>query len=92
MAMYLSGVQVFTIMLIGRLSSDVFLRYIRKQVQEFSKGVSKSMNENDDFFTIPEISSEDPRISGNCLNLAARNNFGCDARSIATLPSFALWT
>ena len=36
MAMYLNGVPVYTIMLLGRWSSDAFLRYIRKQVTEFS--------------------------------------------------------
>ena len=35
MAMYLAGVPVFSIMLIGRWSSTAFLKYIRKQVQEF---------------------------------------------------------
>jgi hypothetical protein len=37
MAMYLNGIPVYTIMLLGRWSSDAFLRYIRKQVTEFSK-------------------------------------------------------
>lgn len=37
MTMYLTGVPVYTIMLIGRWSSDAFLRYIRRQVQEFSR-------------------------------------------------------
>jgi hypothetical protein len=41
MAMYLGGVRVFTIMLLGRWSSEAFLRYIRKQVQEFSARVSQ---------------------------------------------------
>jgi hypothetical protein len=38
MAMYLNGIPVYyTIMLLGRWSSDAFLRYIlRKQVTEFS--------------------------------------------------------
>jgi hypothetical protein len=52
MAMYLAGVPVFTIMLLGRWSSDAFLHYIRKQVQEFSKGVSQKMISNERFFTI----------------------------------------
>jgi hypothetical protein len=39
MAMYLAGVPVFSIMLIGRWSSTAFLKYIRKQVQEFSQGI-----------------------------------------------------
>ncbi|KAL3809165.1 hypothetical protein ACHAXA_004664 [Cyclostephanos tholiformis] len=37
MEMYLAGVPVYTIMLIGRWSSDAFLRYIRKQVEQFSR-------------------------------------------------------
>jgi hypothetical protein len=41
MAMFLAKVPVYTIMLLGRWSSDDFLRYIRKQVKEFSKGISK---------------------------------------------------
>jgi hypothetical protein len=52
MAMYLGGVPVFTIMLLGRWSSDAFLRYICKQVKEFSKGVSNKMITNENFFTI----------------------------------------
>ena len=43
MAMYLNEVPVYTIMLIGRWSSDAFLRYIRRQVQQFSAGVSARM-------------------------------------------------
>jgi hypothetical protein len=43
MAMYLGECVVFTIMLIGRWSSDVFLRYIRKQVMEFSQNIAQKM-------------------------------------------------
>jgi hypothetical protein len=43
MAMYLGECPVYTIMRIGRWSSDAFLRYIRKQVMEFSHNVSKKM-------------------------------------------------
>jgi len=35
MAMYLAGVPVFSIIPIGRWSSTAFLKYIRKQIQEF---------------------------------------------------------
>jgi hypothetical protein len=45
MAMYLAGVPIFSIMLIGRWSSLAFLKYIRKQVQEFSFGISSKMIE-----------------------------------------------
>ncbi len=43
MEMYLAGVKVYTIMLIGRWSSDAFLRYIRKQVQQLLQDVAKKM-------------------------------------------------
>jgi hypothetical protein len=53
MAMYLGIVPVFTIILIGRWSSDAFLHYIRRQVQEFSSGVATGMVLQTEFFTIP---------------------------------------
>jgi hypothetical protein len=43
MAMYLQECPVYTIMLIAWWSSDAFLRYIQKQVMEFSHKVSKKM-------------------------------------------------
>ena len=91
MAMYLLAVPVFTIMLLGRWSSDAFLRYIRRQVQQFSKGVSNKMVENPDFFTIPEINVEDPRITGHNLNHQMRNNTGPSASSHAMMPRMALF-
>ena len=53
MAMYLNQVPVFTIMLIGRWKSDAFLKYIRRQVQQFSSGVSARMIRTPHFFTVP---------------------------------------
>jgi hypothetical protein len=47
--MYLAGVPVFSIMLIGRWSSTAFLKYIRKQVQEFLQGISSKMIEVQSF-------------------------------------------
>ena len=44
-AMYLVGVPVFSIMIVGRWSSTAFLKYIQKQVQEFSQGISSKMTE-----------------------------------------------
>lgn len=80
MAMYLAGVPVFTIMLLGRWSSEAFLRYIRKQVKEFSRGISSKMIENEKFFTIPLASTEDPRIPNHSLNLGCRHNNGLSFR------------
>ncbi|MFN9981363.1 MAG: hypothetical protein ACK53Y_15670, partial [bacterium] len=68
-AMYLAHVPVFTILLLGRWLSDAFLRYIRKQVKEFSNGFSSKMIQHEHFFTIPSSSSKDPRVSNNPLNL-----------------------
>jgi hypothetical protein len=70
------AVPVFTIMLLGRWSSDAFLHNIRWQVKEFSKGVSEKMVAHDDFFIIPEISTDDPRIFGHHLNHCLQNTCG----------------
>jgi hypothetical protein len=68
MAMYLAGVPVFTIMMLGHWSSDAFLRYIRKK--EFSTGISKKMIQNENFFTMPHASNEDPRSANEIQNFA----------------------
>ena len=39
MALTLSGYPAFRVMLVGRWSSDAFLKYIREQVAQFSRGV-----------------------------------------------------
>jgi hypothetical protein len=74
MAMYLSGVPVYTIMLLGRWSSDAFLRYIRKQVKEFSKEFSEKMIINEKFFTIPTTNSDNSLTSRRPRNLPCNNN------------------
>jgi hypothetical protein len=83
MAIYLSGIPVFTIMLIGRFLSDAFLLYIHPQVQQFSFGVSNQMISSPDFFMIPDFTSrEDPCISKHARNFAAHSNTGPDAQYI----------
>ena len=61
MMMYLAKVPNFTIMMIGRWKSLVFLTYIEKQVMQFSEGVSKSMLQNDTFFNVPTIPAAELR-------------------------------
>jgi hypothetical protein len=73
MAMYLAGIPVYTIMLLGRWSSDAFLRYIRKQVKEFSSGVSDRMIHNQEFFTIQSCSQDNPRVPNHPLNPSSRS-------------------
>ena len=58
MALYLEKCPVCTIMLIGRWSSDAFLLYVRRQIQEFSSGVSKDMIKLYHFVTIPDLTEE----------------------------------
>jgi hypothetical protein len=82
MVMYLACVPVFINMLLGRWSSDAFLRYICKQVKEFSNGISSKMTQNEHFFTIPSSSAEDPRTSNHPLNHACRDNNGCSFKNI----------
>ena len=52
MAMFLAGVPVETIQLIGRWWSQTFMQYIRIQVQQMTRGVADVMTTNPNFFTI----------------------------------------
>ena len=81
--MYLAGVPVYTIMLIGRWSSDTFLHYIRKQVEQFLQDVAKKMLTHRLFRTIPDIaprvvSNKDPRQRNHHDNANTRRNIGRD--------------
>ncbi len=81
MEMYLAGIPVYTIMLIGRWSSDAFLRYIQKQVKQFLKHLSKQMIQFRSLRMIPDIapyvvSNKDPRQHNHCNNAKTRNNIG----------------
>jgi hypothetical protein len=76
MAMYLAGVPIFTIMLLGRWSSDAFMRYIRKQVSEFSAGVSSKMTQNEAFFTIPLDPTRNPNQTHHPINKALLTKHG----------------
>lgn len=95
MAMYLDEVPVYTIMLIGRWSSDAFLLYIRKQVEQFSHNVSSRMIRNTSFTHVPDrsprIQSYDPRIRNHRDNPQTRLNMGPNASQIiTTLPNFSI--
>ena len=95
MAMYLGECPVFMIMLIGCWSSDAFLRYIRKQVMEFSQNVAKKMLSCQNFRHIPDIHtrvpSDDPRIRNHPSNAKTRRNVGGDLSRRVRLPLFALF-
>ena len=96
MAMYLDEVPVYTIMLIGRWSSDAFLLYIRKQVVQFSHNVSNRMIRNLSFTHVPDaaprVSRQDPRQRNHRDNAQTRSNMGHRATRIITeLPSFSMY-
>jgi hypothetical protein len=75
MAMFLSGVPVFQIMLLGQWASNAFLRYIRKQVKEFSAGISHRMITKENFFTIPSSNSSADENGIHCRT-ASQNLIG----------------
>ena len=98
MAMYLDNVPVYTIMIIGRWSSDAFLRYIRKQVEQFSHNVSSRMIKHQHFYHIPTFNPQshrlDPRTPNNPNNFGSRaNHSGPSSTTNSVMSSrFALWT
>ena len=97
MAMYLAEVPVYTIMLIGRWSSDAFLKYIRKQVEQFSHNVSRRMIQNQHFSHVPDfvptVSRHDPRQRNHRDNAQTRQNMGRAGTGVlAALPRMAMWT
>ena len=93
MAMFLGGCPVFLIMMIGRWSSDAFLRYIRKQVKEFNHDVSRKMLTHMFHRHIPNYSSQtvshlDPRQRNHPDNTETQNNVGGDPAWQARLSAF----
>jgi hypothetical protein len=62
-SMYLAKVQVFSIMQIRQWSSTAFLKNIRKQVQEFSHGISSKMIEVRSFKHVQNTTSTHPMES-----------------------------
>jgi hypothetical protein len=95
MSMFLSGTPVYTIMLIGRWSSDAFMRYIRKQVLAASHGISKKMLTFEDFFTIPDFvhnAADGDLRTRNMANLASTSSFNGThaAMRLGAHPAFHL--
>ncbi len=94
MAMFLGKCPVFLIMMIGRWSSDAFLRYIRKQVKEFNHDVSWKMlthmfHRHIPNYSSPTVSHLDPRQHNHPNNAVTRINVGGDRALHARLPAFA---
>ncbi len=95
-AMFLSDCSVCLIMMIGRWSSDAFLRYIRKQVEQFSHNVLSKMTKqmfhrHIPTYTSPSVPNHDPRQRNHPNNTKTRRNVGGDMTRQARLPPFALY-
>ncbi len=70
MAMYLGGVPVFKNMMIGRWLSDAFMKYIRKQIKEFTFDVSQRMLTMQHFRHTPTNATKGSKKEyGGCANL-----------------------
>ena len=70
MAMYLGGVPVFAIMMIGRWASDSFMKYIRTQIKEFTLDVSKRMLTMQEFRHTPNTAPDRKKTEyGGCAHL-----------------------
>ena len=96
MAMFLGGLPVYLIMLIGRWSRNAFLQYIRKQIEQFSHDVSSKMIENMFHRYSPSLSTtntdRDPRQCNNPNNAETRKNVGGDVTRQARLPAVSQFT
>ena len=92
MAMYLGECPVYTIMLISHWSSDAFLRYIQKQVMEFSHNVSKKMLRFKNYKHVPNynhrIAANNLRVRNNPNNAKTWRNAGGDTSRQSRLPAF----
>ena len=100
MAMCLGECPVYTIMMIGRWSSDAFLRYIRKQVEQFSHNVSKRMLRFIFHRHIPDLEPEgleptvshmDPRQRNHPDNAETRKNIGGNLSKRVRLSHVSLY-
>ncbi len=77
MAMYLGGVPVFAIQMIGRWSSDSFMKYIRKQIEEFTYEVSQQMLTMQHFRHVPNNAPTSPyktEYGGSASLMLSSNN------------------
>jgi hypothetical protein len=93
MAMFLGGCPVFLIMMIGCWSSNAFLCYIRKQVEEFNHNISHKMithmfHRHIPNYTSPTVSHLDPRQRNYPENVETQKNIEGDMAQQARLPAF----
>lgn len=94
MQMFLGERPVYVIMMIGRWSSDAFLKYIRKQVEQFSHNVSRRMLRFEFFRHVPYYNPRTSRLDPtqrNHLEKEKRRNVGYNLSRCSGLPAFSLF-
>jgi hypothetical protein len=95
MAMYLGECPVYTIMMIGRWSSDAFLKYIRKQVEQFSHNVSSRMLKHRFHRHVPNaqprIAPHDSRQMIQPTNAKMKSNIGGGSFRSRTFSASSLY-
>jgi hypothetical protein len=91
MAMYIAGVPVSTIMLVGRWASNAFLLYIRKQVAELTNNVSQLMITNRAYYHLPDSIPEDPNINSPLPASAAIQEMAGGGSAASQSGIFAIW-
>jgi hypothetical protein len=93
MAMCLGKCPVYTIMLIGRSSSNAFLWYIRNQVVELSHNLSKRSLTFQNYRHVPNfdhwVSANNPLVRNDPNNAKTRRNVSGDTSQLMQLPVFS---
>ena len=92
MAMFMDDTPVYIIMIMGRWLSDAFLKYIRRQLLEFSKEISSRMITNYILYSIPDHHAlpEDPRTI-NPDSFATNLTLAPSSNCRVSRPVFSLW-
>ena len=72
--MYLATEQIYTLILMGRWSSDSFPVYIKKLVIEFTRGVSSRMLQHNTFYNTPLTTTQATSNNKNNTNRFHRAN------------------
>ena len=86
MALFLQGVSPYIIMLLGRWSSDAFLRYLRTQVEEFNLKLSEIMINCEDYHYV-----SDQQQAGLPHSAPLQHHHGTRLNGEAIQSAFAVW-
>ena len=86
MALFLGGVSPYVIMLLCCWSSDAFMRYLQKQVEEFNLKLSSIMISNSQYHYVSQ--QQDPRHQH---SVSLQHHHGTRLNGEAIQSAFAIW-